>query len=274
MERITTNGLNMPKIGLGTSPMKGAECTAAVQSALGVGYRHIDTAEMYANEAEVGEGLANSGVARGDVHVTSKVHPTHLRPDQMQEAIERSLKALRTDYVDLYLIHWPAPDMDLPASVAKLVSFKESGLARAVGVSNFPVALMEQAVATGAPIACNQVEYHALLGQTRVLDYARGHGIAVTAYSPLGRNLLTSYPQLAAIGEKHGASAAQVAIKWLYDQAGVVAIPKASRPENQKKNLQALDLELDDEDRAAITALPKDQRQIRPSWQPAWDPPG
>ena len=274
MERITTNGLNMPKLGLGTSPMKGAECTEAVQSALQLGYRHIDTAEMYANEAEVGEGLANSFVPRTEVHLTSKVHPTHLRPEQMQEAMERSLRALRTDYVDLYLIHWPAADMDLPASVAKLVSFKEQGMARAIGVSNFPVALMEQAVATGAPIACNQVEYHALLGQTRVLGYAREHGIAVTAYSPLGRNLLPSYPKLAEIGRKHGASAAQVALKWLYDQEGVVAIPKAAKPENQKKNLQALDLHLDDEDRAAIAALPKDQRQIRPAFEPAWDPPG
>lgn len=271
MERITTNGLNMPKLGLGTSPMKGPECAAAVQSALGVGYRHIDTAEMYANEAEVGEGLANSGVARADVHLTSKVHPTHLAPDQMQAAIERSLRALRTEYVDLYLIHWPAAGMDLPASVAKLVEFKEAGLARAVGVSNFPVALMEQAVATGAPIACNQVEYHVLLGQTKVLGYARAHGIAVTAYSPLGRNLLTSHPVLAEIGRKHGATAAQVAIKWLYDQDGVVAIPKASGAENQRKNLAALELVLDDADRAAIAALPKDQRQIRPSFEPAWD---
>lgn len=274
MERITTKGLNIPRMGLGTSPMKGPECTAAVQSALGLGYRHVDTAEMYANEAEVGEGWTASGVKRGDIHLTSKVLPTNLKPDDMQAAIERSLKALRTDYLDLYLIHWPARDMDLPASVAKLVAFREAGLARAIGVSNFPVALMEQAVATGAPIACNQVEYHALLGQTKVLGYARAHGIAITAYSPLGRNLLTTHPALEEIGRKHGASASQVALKWLYDQPGVVLIPKASRPENQRRNLEALDLSLDDEDRAAIAALPKDQRQIRPAFSPDWDAPG
>ena len=272
MERITTHGLDMPKIGLGTSPMKGPECTAAVQSALGLGYRHIDTAEMYANEAEVGEGIAASGVTRSEIHVTSKVHPTHLRPDQIQEAIERSLKALRTDYVDLYLLHWPSADMDLPASVARLVALREQGMVRAIGVSNFPVALMQQAIATGAPIACNQVEYHVLLSQSKVLAFARANGIAVTAYSPLGRNTLPDYPALADIGRKHGASAAQVALKWLYDQDGVALIPKASRPENQRKNLDALTLTLDDEDRAAIAALPKDKRQIRPAWEPAWDP--
>ncbi len=271
MQTITTQGMSMPALGLGTWRMKGAECTQAVQHALGLGYRHIDTAEMYGNEEAVGEALAHGGVPRGEVHLTTKVWYENLAPDAMQRAIEASLTKLRTPYVDLYLIHWPAPQMDLPAAIEALVRVKEEGLARAIGVSNFPVALLQQAMEMGAPIAANQVEYHVLLDQTKLVTYCQSQGIAVEAYAPLAQGRLAEHEELRAIAQKHGASPAQVALKWLLDQPGVAAIPKAIRPESQQANLDALNITLDETDRAVIAMLPKAQRFVNPGWAPAWD---
>lgn len=272
MEEITVHGMHMPKLGLGTWRLSGAECTEAVQRALGLGYRHIDTAEMYGNEDAVGEALANAGVPREDIHVTTKVWFDHLDADAMQRAIDGSLGRLRTDYVDLYLIHWPAPDMDLPGALHNLMRVQEQGKARAIGVSNFPVALLRRAVEeVRAPIACNQIEYHVLLDQDPVLTYARGHEMAVAAYCPLAQGTLADHEALRAIARKHDATPAQVALKWLLDQPGVAAIPKAARRESQQANLDALCLRLDDEDRAAIATLPKDQRLVSPDFAPAWD---
>jgi 2,5-diketo-D-gluconate reductase B len=272
MQRITTHGLNMPKLGLGTWPMRGAECTGAVLSALALGYRHIDTAAMYGNEAEVGAALAQTPVARADIHVTTKVWPDNFAPDAMRRSLEASLASLRTGYVDLFLLHWPRPDTDLPKTLETLVRLKDDGLARAIGVSNFTVALMRRAVEeVGAPIACNQVEYHVLLDQSKVLAYARAHGIAVTAYAPLARGELARHPAVQRIAEKHGATVEQVALKWLLDQDGVAAIPKAARAASQQTNLDALNVTLDDADRAAIAALPKDVRIVKAGWPMDWD---
>lgn len=268
MNRITTHGLAMDTLGLGTWRMKGPECTAAVAHALSIGYRHIDTAEMYGNEAEVGAALA--GVPRGDVHVTSKVWYEHLAPDAMDRAIDGTLARLGSDYVDLYLIHWPAPGMDVAAAAGALKSIQESGRARAIGVSNFTVALLNQAV-QHAPIACNQVEYHVLLDQTPLLAACRAHGVALAAYAPLAQGRLAEHEELAAIAHKHKATPAQVALKWLLDQEGVCAIPKAVRPESQAANLDALRIGLDDDDRAVIAMLPKARRFVQPGWAPAWD---
>jgi 2,5-diketo-D-gluconate reductase B len=269
---ITTGGLAMPKLGLGTFKMTGAECTEAVERALSLGYRHIDTAQMYGNEDAVGAALAATTVPRGKIHLTTKVWWDSLTPDAMRRAMDASLTKLRTDYVDLYLIHWPAPDMNLAEALETLVSLQEAGFARRIGVSNFPVALLRQAVEEiRAPITCNQVEYHVLLDQSAVLAYARAHGIAVTAYCPLGRGGLAEEPALAAIAKKHGVSAAQVALKWLLDQDDVAAIPKAQRETSQRANLEALSVSLDAEDRKAIAALPKHQRLVSPPFAPVWD---
>jgi 2,5-diketo-D-gluconate reductase B len=272
MEMITAGGLRMPKLGLGTWRMSGEECTKAVLGALSRGYRHVDTAKMYGNEDAVGEALATTGVPRGDIHLTTKVWWDSLAPDAMKRSFEASLKALRTPYVDLFLIHWPAPDMDLAASLGQMVRFQEQGLARHIGVSNFPAALLRRAVKeVGAPICCNQVEYHVLLDQTKVLAEARSLGLALTAYCPLAQGRLADHPSLAEIARKHGVTPAQVALKWLLDQDNVAAIPKAARPESQQANLDALKIVLDDADRAAIAALPKDQRFVNPAFAPAWD---
>lgn len=214
MQTITTNGLRMPKLGLGTWTMYGAECTDAIGRALAMGYRHIDTAQMYDNEGAVGDALANTSVPRADIHLTTKVWHENLAPDAMRRAMENSLRLLRQDYVDLYLIHWPSPSMDLPAALATLVKLKEEGLARQIGVSNFTVALLRRAVEEiQAPIVCNQIEYHIGRDQTKVLDTARAHGIAVTAYCPLARGRLDDNDALGQIARKHGCSPQQVALK-------------------------------------------------------------
>jgi 2,5-diketo-D-gluconate reductase B len=271
-DAITAQGLRMPKLGLGTFRLTGAACQAAVERALSLGYRHIDTAEMYGNEAEVGAAIAASGLPREAIHVTTKVWWENLAPADMLAACEASLEKLGLAQVDLYLIHWPAPRMNLAQSIEALIGLQEDGFARAIGVSNFPVALLRAAVEEiEAPIAVNQVEYHALLDQSAVLAYARSKGIAVTAYCPLAQGRLADNPGLAAIARKHDVLPAQVALKWLLDQEGVAAIPKAAREESQRANLAALEVTLDDEDRAAIAALPKDQRCVNPGFAPAWD---
>ena len=272
MERIGSHGLSMPKLGLGTWRMKGGECRRAVEHALGLGYRHIDTAEMYGNEEAVGDALAASSVPRREIHVTSKVWHDHLEPEALRAALSASLEKLRTDYLDLYLIHWPSASMHLGRTLEAMMRLKEEGRVRAIGVSNFTVALMRQAVEeVGAPIACNQVEYHVFLGQGAVLDYARAWDIVVSAYRPLAQGALDGSEEITRIARKHDVSPQQVALKFLLDQKGVAAIPKASRDETQRANLAALGLKLDEEDRRMIASLPKARRMVDPGWAPRWD---
>ena len=272
MENLQTQGISMPRLGLGTFRMQSEVCRAAVESALGLGYRHIDTAEMYANEEAIGAAIAASGVAPKDLHVTTKVWNENLAPDAMRRAFDTSLKKLRLDRIDLYLVHWPAPNMNLPVMFETLMKLKEEGRTRAIGVANFNIAMLKTVVEQiKAPIACNQVEYHVMLDQTPIRKYMRAKSIPLVAYCPLAQGRAASDATLMAIGRKHGASAAQVALKWLLDQDGVAAIPKASRRESQKANLDALHVGLDDEDNKAIAGLPKNKRFVNPGFAPAWD---
>jgi 2,5-diketo-D-gluconate reductase B len=273
MENLHTQGIAMPKLGLGTFKLQGDGCRFAVESAIGLGYRHIDTAEMYGNEAEVGDAIRASGIKRAELHVTTKVWHENLAPDAIRKAFDTSLAKLKLDHVDLYLVHWPSKGMDLPKVFETLLRLKDEGRTRAIGVANFTVPLLRQAVEEiGAPIACNQVEYHVLLAQTKVLTYLRSKSIPLVAYCPLAQGRITDNAVLTEIGAKHGASAAQVALKWLLDQDNVAAIPKASRVESQQANLDALKVKLDDADRAAIAALPKTQRLVNPAaFAPDWD---
>ena len=272
METITTQGIAIPRLGFGTFRMPGADAQPVVESAIALGYRHIDTAAMYDNEAAVGAAIAVSGVNRNELFVTTKAWHDQLAPDALRRAFDASLGKLRLDHVDLYMIHWPSSDMDMVATLEALMSLRERGLARAIGVCNFNLPMIRRAVEEiGAPIASVQVEYHPFLSQDRMLSYLRGNGIPLTAYAPLAQGRAASDPTLAALGGKHGRSAAQMAIAWLLDQPGVIVIPKAARPESQKANLAALGVTLDDEDRTAIAALPKDQRFVRPPFAPEWD---
>jgi 2,5-diketo-D-gluconate reductase B len=271
MDTITTQGVSIPRLGFGTFRMPGGDCQPVVESALALGYRHLDTAAMYDNEAAVGAGIAASGLARKDLFVTTKVWHDQLAPDALRKAFETSMAKLKLDYVDLYMVHWPAKDMDLPAIMETLLAMRESGRLRAIGVCNFNMRMMRQAVEEiGAPIAALQVEYHAFLSQAPMLAYLKTKNIPLTAYAPLAQGRAAEDATLKTIGEKHGASAAQIAIAWLLDQPGVVAIPKAQRTASQQSNLDALKIKLDDEDRATIAALPKDLRYVKPPFAPDW----
>lgn len=273
MQRLTTrNGLALPAIGLGTWPMTGSECTQAVRQALELGYRHIDTATAYDNEAAVGQALRESDVPREQIHLTTKVWWDRLAPKAMRQSLENSLRALGTEQVDLFHIHWPSQDWDLARSIETLVALRDEGKARSIGVANFPLGLLRQVVETlGAPLSAIQVEYHVLLGQQPLLDYARRHDLLLTAYTPLARGQAAAQPVIQAIARKHGVLPSQVALKWLLDQDGVAVIPKAGSRENQLANLAASNVQLDDEDRAAIAGLPKDQRVVSPAFAPDWN---
>ncbi len=272
MDTIQTQGISLPRLGLGTFRLQGDACRAAVESALSLGYRHIDTAAMYGNEEAVGAAIAASAITRTGLHVTTKVWHDQLAPDAIRRANDTSLKKLGLDHVDLYLVHWPSPAMNLPAVFDTLMKLREEGRTRAIGVCNFTLPLLRESIDNiGAPIACNQIEYHALLDQTPIRNYLAGKSIPVVAYAPLAQGRLAETPELVAIAKKHDATPAQVALKWLLDQDGVAAIPKAQRPASQQSNLDALKLKLDDDDRRVIAALPKTQRFVNPGFAPAWD---
>jgi len=271
MDNIETKGIRLPRLGFGTFRMPGDGCRAVVESALSLGYRHIDTAEMYENEAAVGDAIAASGLARQELHITTKAWHEHLAPDDLRRAFDTSLAKLKLDFVDLYLIHWPSKTMDLGSTLDAMMRLLAEKRTRAIGVANFNLSLMRQAVDTiGAPIACNQIEYHVFLDQSPMLTYLRSKGIPLVAYAPLAQGRAADNAELNKIGIKHGATAVQIALAWLLDQPGVAAIPKAQRPASQQSNLDALGIKLDDDDRRAIAALPKDQRYVTPPFAPDW----
>jgi 2,5-diketo-D-gluconate reductase B len=272
MEGIVTQGVSIPRLGFGTFRMPGGDCQPVIESAIALGYRHIDTAKMYENEEAVGAAIAVSGVKRSDLFVTTKVWHDQLAPDALRKAFDTSLSKLKLDYVDLYMVHWPSKDMEMAATLETLVMLRELGRTRAIGVCNFNLPMIRKAVdEIGAPIAAHQIEYHPFLAQTEMLTYLRGRDIPLTAYAPLAQGRATADASLARVGEKHGATPAQVAIAWLLDQDGVIAIPKAGHPDSQRANLDARAIKLDDTDRAVIAALPKDQRLVRPPFAPDWD---
>jgi 2,5-diketo-D-gluconate reductase B len=276
MESITTRtGLTLPKVGLGTWRMLGDDCTRLVEQALDLGYRHIDTATAYDNEAAVGKALAQTAIPREQIHVTTKVWHNQLAPQAMRQSLDASRKALGDDCLDLFLIHWPgnaAAGWSLERSIETLVALRDEGKARQIGVANFNVALLQRAVVElGAPLAVVQVEYHVLLNQQPVLDFARQHGMALTAYTPLARGQGADTETVQRIAKKHGVLPSQIALGWVLEQDGVAAIPKSNSLVNQQANLEALKVKLDDEDRAAIAALRKDVRIVNPAFAPKWD---
>jgi len=272
MKTLTSGNLRIPRLGFGTFRMPGDECQAVVETALEVGYRHLDNAAMYDNEAAVGRAIQGAGIDRRDLFVTTKVWHDQLAPRAIEQSLETSLEKLALDYLDLFMVHWPTPAMDMPFIMATLMALEKSGRVRGIGVCNFTMPMLRHAIDDlGAPIAAVQVEYHPFLPQTRLLDFLLDRDIPLVAYAPLAQGRAAHDPVLARIGDKHQATAAQVAIAWLLDQDGVIAVPKARRPECQRANLEALAIKLDAEDRAAIAALPKNLRYVQPPFAPAWD---
>ncbi|MCO6416969.1 aldo/keto reductase [Siccirubricoccus sp. KC 17139] len=262
----------MPRLGFGTWPMQGAECQAAVESAIGLGYRHIDTAEMYGNEAAVGAGLRASGVAREALYLTTKVWWDKPDGASFRAAFEACLARLATPYVDLLLVHWPSPQLRLESVLEAQAKILAEGLAKAVGVANFPLALLRRAVeAKIAPIACLQVEHHVFLGQQKLLAYCQAQDLVLTSYTPVAKGAVLQDATVTRIAAKHGATPGQVALAWLLGMANVAAIPKAASPARQAENLKSVELTLDEEDRAALAALPKNRRMVNPGFAPQWD---
>ena len=216
MEFVEANGATIPAIGLGTWELRGRACVRLVEQALRIGYRHIDTAEIYENEREVGEGLRASGVSRGDAFITTKVWTDHLAPREFERATKESLTRLRLSEVDLLLIHWPNARIPLADSVGALCEMKNAGLAQHIGVSNFTVALIDEAVKLATePLVVDQVEWHPFIDQSSVRAACRRHGMAVTAYSPIAKGRIVGDDVLKRIGAAHGKTAAQVSLRFL-----------------------------------------------------------
>ena len=256
MKTLDVRGTNVPRIGLGTWALRGETCQEILLLALDLGYRHIDTAEMYGNERAIGRALAQSGVPRQELFLTSKVWQNHMRHDDVLEACDRSLEDLGTDYLDLYLIHWPVTDVPVDETVGALDELQISGRARRIGVSNFSVAQLAEAQgACQTGIFCNQVEINPWRYPSDVLAACQASDVLVTAYTPLARGRVQRSDVLREIGDGHGKTAVQAALRWLIQKPNVVAIPKASSRDHLVQNLAVFDFELEADEMAAIDAL-------------------
>ncbi len=260
----TIQGEEVPALGLGTWKLDGEACRRGVAEALEMGYRHIDTAQVYENEAEVGQGLQDAaGVDRDDVFLVTKIWPENLAPGNVRASAEESLKKLGTDYVDLLHVHWPAGAFEMEGTMEAMSALREAGKARHLGVSNFTPELVEEAL-SHAPLFAVQVEYHPFLSQHALARTAREHDLLLTAYSPLARGKVLDDDLLQAIGDAHGKTAAQVALRWLVQQNKVAAIPKASSTEHRRSNFDLFDFALSDEEMQGIFDLARGERIIHP----------
>lgn len=271
-ETAPANGANIPLLGLGTWEIRGDVCKRIVEQALRLGYRHVDTAQAYENEREVGEGIRNSGLPRDRVFVTTKVWYTHLAPADFLRSTRESLVRLRLDHVDLLLIHWPNPSVPLDQTIAALCKAKREGMTRHIGVSNFTAALIDQAAQYATePLATNQVEMHPYLDQSKVIAACKARGISLTAYSPIVRGKAKGDPVLAKIGRTYGKTEAQVCLRFLTQQ-GIVAIPRTSKLERLSENSEIFDFALTPAEMVEIRGLARpDGRMVKPSWAPEWD---
>jgi diketogulonate reductase-like aldo/keto reductase len=271
---VEAKGARIPLIGLGTWDLRGRVCARVVEQALRLGYRHIDTAEMYDNEREVGEGLRASSVRRNDIFVTTKIWPSHFAPRELERAARDCLVRLRLSEVDLLLLHWPNPQVPLVDTLGALCKVKRDGLARHIGISNFTVAMIEDAVRLSTePLVCNQVECHPFLDQSKVLAACRAHGMALVAYSPIARGGARNDRVLARIGAAHKKTAAQVSLRYLVQQ-DIVAIPRTSKVERLLENASVFDFLLSAEEMAEIAALAKRDGRVVDwafSGSPDWD---
>ena len=264
----------LPKIGMGTYRLKGNDARDAVKSALSLGYRHIDTAQIYENEAEVGDGITSSGIPRHQIFLTTKVWHDQLKRSDLINSLHDSMSRLKTDHVDLTLIHWPSPGDEVPMEeyLGALRDAQREGLTTHIGLSNFTCAQMDQAkeILGDMPIFTNQVEVHPFLANRKVVEHAKKLGIPVTGYMPLAVGKVMEDETLARIGRQHNASAAQIAIAWVASR-GVVPIPSSTRPKHQKANLDALKITLSAEEIAEIDKLDRGERIANPDFAPAWD---
>ncbi|MEQ5836800.1 2,5-didehydrogluconate reductase DkgB [Marinobacter sp. NFXS9] len=264
----------LPPIGMGTYRLTGDTARDAVRSALSLGYRHIDTAQMYDNESEVGDGITSSGIPRRDIFLTTKIWHDRLHYSDLMNSLKDSLQRLKTDHVDLSLIHWPSPGDEVPMEeyLGALRDAQREGLTRFVGVSNFTNAQVDNArvILGDTPILTNQVEVHPFLANRKVVSHLQELGIKVTGYMPLAVGRVMDDETLVDIARRHNATPAQVAIAWVVSR-GIVPIPSSTRPDHQKANLEALDIELSIDEIDAIDKLDRNERIANPGFAPDWD---
>jgi diketogulonate reductase-like aldo/keto reductase len=272
MQFIEANGARIPQLGFGTWELRGDVCAKMVAEALKLGYRHIDTAEMYGNEEAVGEGIRAARVAREQIFVTTKVWFTHLERKPLLQAAKESLSKLKLDYADLYLIHWPNKEVPIEETIGALNEAKDIGLTKNIGVANFTVDLVRQAAELSkAKLVNNQIEMHPYLDQSKVVAECKRQGMLVTAYSPIVKGAAAQDKTLQKLGAAHKKSAAQVSLRFLVQQ-GIIVIPRTSKPERLWENAAIFDFELSNAEMKAIRALANPNgRRINPSWAPAWD---
>jgi diketogulonate reductase-like aldo/keto reductase len=270
--KLSARGAEIPAIGFGTSSL--GNCGEIIAHALKAGYRHIDTAWKYGTERGVGEGMRASGVPRSEIFLTTKVTHEYLRADDFARSVDESLKNLGVDYLDLLLVHWPNPEIPLSEPMPALAKAKRQGLARHIGVANFTIALLDEAIRLcPEPLVNLQAEYHPHLDQTKLLEACRRRGLIFTAYCPLGRGRLLRDPVLADIAARKGRPLAQIALRWLVQQGNIIPIPRSSNPKRMAENLAIFDFALTDEEMKRISALKRpDGRIADPIGRaPAWD---
>jgi diketogulonate reductase-like aldo/keto reductase len=274
MHEQNANGASIPALGFGTFRMPGPDVVRILPHALKIGFRHIDTAQIYGNEAEVGDAIKISAVARSDIFLTTKVWVENYRPAAFVKSVEESLGKLKTDYVDLLLLHWPNDAVPLADQIGALNAVKDAGKVRHIGVSNFNTALMAESIAlTRSPLVTNQIEYHPYLDQTRVINAAKKAGMAVTGYFGMADGKVFSDPLLKDIAASHNRSVAQVVLRWLVQQDGILALSKTVGEARAAENIAIFDFALTDQEMAAVHALARpDGRIVSPNGlAPVWD---
>jgi diketogulonate reductase-like aldo/keto reductase len=274
MRFVAANGAQIPSLGFGTYGMRGDMLSDIIPAALHAGFRHIDTAQVYANEADVGRGIAQSGVPRAEIFITTKVWAPHCAPRLMAQSVDESLRKLRSDHVDLLLLHWPNSAIPLEDQIGALNDVVRAGKARHIGVSNYNRALLAKAMeVSGVPLVTNQFEYHPYLEQRALVSATRGAGLAVTAYCAMAVGRVFADPRLKEIAARNGRTVSQIVLRWLVQQGGTVALSRTSHRDRLAENTAIHDFELPAEDMAAIFALAEPgSRIVDPAGlAPVWD---
>jgi len=270
MKKLIIRNTEIDAIGFGTYKLKGSDCRYATADAIYMGYRHIDTAQVYENEEEVGLGIKDSKVKREDLFLVTKVWFSNASKRDTIKSTDISLRKLKTDYVDLLHIHWLS-DIPFDETLDSMLKLRDQGKIKHIGVCNFPSSQLKIAIKQVPDLFAIQVEYHCMLNQDKLIHIAKEKGLTLTAYSPLAQGRLLDNLVLQEIANKHNKTVAQIALKWLIEQESVTAIPKASNPKNRKENLEIFDFELTNQDKELIDNLEKNMRVVRPSFEPVWD---
>lgn len=260
-----SDGTIIPTIGFGTWQLNGSECRQAVETALAVGYRHIDTADRYGNHKEVGAAIAGSGLDRSDLFLTTKVWHDQLTSHQVSDSVRRFLVELQTEYIDLLLIHWPNHNIPITETLQAMQAAQQEGIVRSIGVSNFTIRHLEEVRSSGSTVVMNQVEYHPSLNQQELLNYCTQNAITVTAYSPIAQGQDLNLPVIQDIAKKHDKTPAQVILNWLLYK-DIVVIPRSTKPERIRQALESSDFVLSDDEYAAIDAIGGQNRLVCPDF--------